>query len=315
MAVTRRGLLGGAAAVWALTLIGCAPDNAGPFAIACGEPGGAYLQFGELLRNALRERSRVELTLTVTHGSAENLELLTSGSVDLALSLADTANEGAAQHGFVAIGRVYQNYLQCLVLEDSDISSLADLAGRRVSVGAPGSGSSHTTRRLLAAMASHGGEASAGRAAPVVAELELAPALQALTTGSIDALFWSGGIPTPEITEFSETTPLRLVDLADGVAPLEAAHPREYLDTRIPAGVYGSPKSITTIGISNLLMARAELDASAARALVDVLVVDAARLIPSGSVGLQYLTLATLIDTGSVPLHPAARKRYRELYR
>ncbi|WP_058593455.1 TAXI family TRAP transporter solute-binding subunit [Leucobacter chromiiresistens] len=308
--VSRRGLLLGGASMWALALAGCAPERTRALALACGEPGGAYLQFGELLADALAARAGTSLDLRVTHGSAENLEMLANGDVDLGLSLADTANESAEPHDLAAIGRVYQNYLQCLVLATSDIASFADLAGRRVSIGAPGSGSSRTTRRLLEAALP-----AAGVGAPQATELELAAALRALSEGGIDALFWSGGIPTPEITAAASAHPLRVLDLGEAVAPLRAAHPREYLDARIPAGVYGTTRSTATVGISNLLMCRADLARDAARALVDVLVVDATRLVPSGSVGLQYLALDTLIDTGDVPLHPAAMERYRERYR
>lgn len=307
--VSRRHLLAGGAAAWALALAGCAPLRARELALACGEPGGAYLQFGDLLGAALEQRSGIALELQTTHGSAENLEILAAGDVDLALSLADTANERAATNGFTAIGRVYQNYLQCLVREASDIESLDDLAARRVSIGAPGSGSSRTTRRLLEAMGR-----AAGSDAPITTELELSVALAALASGDIDALFWSGGIPTPDITRAAAVTPLRMVDLEDVVAPLQTAHPREYLGTRVPSGVYGTAGSTATVGISNLLMARNDLDRDVARALVDVLVVDASRLIPAGAAGLQYLTLDTLIDTGDVPLHRAARERYREHY-
>ncbi|WP_336662546.1 TAXI family TRAP transporter solute-binding subunit [Leucobacter sp. USHLN154] len=308
--LSRRTVLIGGAAAWTLALAGCAPARTERIALACGEPGGAYLQFGELLGAALQDRSGVALELRVTHGSGENLEMLARGDVDLALSLADSANETAASHDFTAIGRVYQNYLQCLVRDAGDIRSFADLAGRRVSIGAPGSGSTRTTRRLLEAT----GRAS-GSGAPAATELELSAALTALAAGDIDALFWSGGIPTPEITDVAAVTPLRVIDLGDVVAPLRAAHPQEYLDARIPAGVYGTEGSTATIGISNLLMCRADLARDAARALVDVLVDDARRLVPTGSVGLQYLALDTLIDTGEVPLHRDARARYRERYR
>ncbi|MEJ6490365.1 TAXI family TRAP transporter solute-binding subunit [Leucobacter sp. USCH14] len=309
-AVSRRSVLLAGSAALTLALAGCAPARTRRLALACGEPGGAYLQFGELLGAALEARSGMPLDLRVTHGSADNIEMLANGEVDLALSLADSANESSELHDLTAIGRVYQNYLQCLVRASSDIASFEDLAGRRVSIGAPGSGSSRTTRRLLESV----GRGS-GADAPVTMELELSAALRALAGGSIEALFWSGGIPTPEITDAAATTPLRVIDLGDVVAPLRAAHPQEYLDTRIPAGVYGTARSTATIGISNLLLSRADLDPDVARALVDVLVVDATRLVPTGSVGLQYLALDTLIDTGEVPLHPAATDRYRERYR
>ncbi|QIM15746.1 hypothetical protein G7067_03885 [Leucobacter insecticola] len=84
--------------------------------------------------------------------------MLQTGEVDLAIALADTVREhekgrladgGSATGTNVAIGRVYQNYLQCAVLADGPLSEISELRGKVVSTGASGSGSSFTTRRVL----------------------------------------------------------------------------------------------------------------------------------------------------------------------
>ncbi|QIM15747.1 hypothetical protein G7067_03890 [Leucobacter insecticola] len=69
-----------------------------------------------------------------------------------------------------------------------------------------------------------------------------------------------------------------------------------------------------TLGIPNLLLASSKLADDVVKLIVDALVFDARGLVPKGSVGAQFLTPVSLIDTGTVPLHPAARDRYRELY-
>lgn len=276
--------------------------------MACGEAGGIYLRFGERLRTVLRDRGTAELEPVVTNGSAENLALLGDGSVDLAIALADTAEKPGSGE-LLALGRVYQNYLQCVVRADGDVRSLDDLAGRPVSIGATGSGSSWTTSRLLSATGR-----STGSRAPRVSEHPLTEALDLLAAGAADAIFWSGGIPTPQIQELSERIPLALLDLAEGLPALTSRHPGPYLPARVPAGVYGAAAPTATIGIPNYLLAHRGLTTGTAGAVVDALVGDARRLVPEGSVGVQFLTQAALIDTGDVPLHPAARGRYRELY-
>lgn len=328
--LTRRGVLAGVAGALAAgvlpALVGCAP--AAPprrLRMACGETGGNYLQFGELLSAAMDRRASAGLVLSgqrslnleavVTNGSAENLELLQSGEVDLAIALADAVEEhrGNARdqgaEGNVAIGRVYQNYLHCAVLADSPIRDLAGLRGSRVSVGAAGSGSSFTSRRLLGAVGLD--EASGG---PRLNERGLNAALSDLQRGSIDAVFWAGGVPTPMIAEFSARVPLRLLDLSRGAVALEHEDPLVYLESTIPAEVYGAATPTATLGIPNLLLADPGLSAEMTGLIVDALVFDARRLVPDGSVGAQFLTPVSLIDTGTVPLHAAARDRYRELY-
>lgn len=307
-AVSRRAALLGLAAGLALPLAACAnPSSGARVRMACGEPGGLYLQFGELLRDVL-ERRGIALDVLASNGSADNLALLRRGDADLALALADSAEQQGA--GLTAIGQVYQNYLQCVVRADGGarrITDLADLAGRRVSIGAPGSGSSLTTRRVLRAAGLLDGPEP-----PELGQHPLEDALRALETGRIDAFFWSGGIPTPKIAELGARTPLALVDLAPALARLSSADPGQYLPARVPAGVYGIPDPTSTIGIPNLLLARPELTDATAQGIVDALIDDAPSLVPAGSVGVQFLTGASLIDTGTLPLHPAAKRRYRD---
>lgn len=309
--LSRRTLLAalGAAvtAPLAASLAGCTPGpGADGLRFATGEVGGLYLEFGELLAAALRRRG-ADLTVVGTAGSVANLRLLDDRSVDLAVALADAAAHGTHRH--VAIGRVYQNYLQCVVRADSGIAELGDLVGRRISIGASESGSALTTRRILELTG-----VATGLDADTVTEQGFASASAALATGDLAAFFWSGGVPTAKIAQLAVGTPVRLLDLSAARTALDASYPDLYLATEVPAGVYGSPVAVATVGVPNLLLVRPDLPDDAARTLVDVLVEDAESLVPPATVGQQYLTLPGLIDTGSVPLHPAALDRYRERY-
>lgn len=305
---TRRAVLTALAATGVLALAGC--DVVAPVTLdmGCGEEGGSYLEFGRLLEQAAGRSGRLSVRPLVTEGSVDNLALLADDRVALALSLADSAARSPTPD-LVAVGRVYQNYLQCVVRDDGGIRSLSDLAGRVVSLGAPGSGAAATARRVLAA----GGllDAPGG---PTVVERLLGEAASQLRDGAIDALFWSGGVPTPQIAELAQTTALRVLDTTVVLPQLRATYPDAYIATAIPAGVYGVDDPVPTIGIANLLLARAALDDVAVAALVDLLIDDARALVPVDAAGVQYLTPASLIDTVPVPLHPAAARRYRERY-
>ncbi|WP_035759666.1 TAXI family TRAP transporter solute-binding subunit [Granulicoccus phenolivorans] len=306
MSISRRGILLGLAA---LPLIGCTQSaQPEPLRLAAGEAGGPYLEFGTLLSAALRAHGGAQLQALPSDGSIHNLRLLEAGSVELALAQADAASD--LGRGAVAIGRVYQNYLQCVVRADSGLRRLAELAGRRVSVGAPESGGALTTRRILEAAG-----LTTGPQAPTLSERGLAGGAAALAAGDVDAFFWAGGVPTARIADLAATgTPVALLDLGTTFAALNAAHPDRYLATEVPAGAYGSRAPVPTIGVPNLLLARPDLPDPVARTLVDVLIDDAEALVPAGSAGLQYLSRAGLIDTAPVPLHPAALQRYRERY-
>lgn len=307
--ISRRALLLGFAGLSALALGGCTPPGAGGrLLMACGEPGGTYIRFGKLLSEAVVAAGVVtRMEALATDGSIENIGLLRSGDADLAIALADSA--AIDPHGLVSIGRVYQNYLQCIVPVDAEVKNAADLAGRVVSIGAPGSGTAETSRRVFDAL----GLTSGGRAASLV-ELNLAEAVTALESGGIDALMWSGGIPVPELDRLHGVVQVTLIDLSAAIPLLGLAHADAYQQTVVPAGVYALREPMPTIGVSNFLLARADLPDTIATALVDILIDDAVRLVPEHSAGLQYLTPSSLIDTGSMPLHPAAEQRYFERY-
>lgn len=305
MTITRRGLLLGGGLGLAAALAGCAAAEApSSLRMACGEPGGTYVRFGGLLRDALRADDGTQLTVLLTDGSRENLRMLARREADLAIALADAVAVDAEP--VAAIGRVYQNYLHCVTLRGSAVSGAVDLEGRRVSIGAPGSGAALAAERVLDAL-----WPEAGVRAVDAVRLHLTDAVAALRAGRIDALFWSSGVPAPELASIPD---LRLVDLAAALPAMERAFPGVYLRASIPSHAYGAENAVPVIGVPNLLLSRPELPDDLAGRLVDILMDDAERLIPAGSAGIQYLTASTLVDTAPVPLHPGAMRRYRERY-
>ncbi|GAA2774873.1 TAXI family TRAP transporter solute-binding subunit [Saccharopolyspora taberi] len=306
MTLTRRALFGlGLGGL----LAGCtagAPEH--PVRIAAGERGGFYSEFAKLLADALAAaRPGLRPEAIDTEGSVANAELLRDGRAELGLLLADAAT--AAPGGGLgppvevrALGRVYENYVQLVVLADSPIQRLADLAGRAVSLGAPKSGSTFFGARLLA------------RAGLTVRTetLPLEGAVHALETGRIDAFLWSGGVPTPSLRALDERTGIRLVPLDASVAGLCVESTCEQV--WIPPGAYRRTARVPTVGVANLLVCTPELPDDLAATVVRVLATRAAQLVPQQAVGTQFLDVRTLIGTGAVPLHPGAELAYRELH-
>lgn len=307
-AITRRGFLAVLGGAGAVSLTACAASATTPLVLACGEPGGSYLEFGELLAAATRSSSAASVSPRATEGSIDNLCLLGERRVDLALSLVDSAAD--VGRDVIAIGRVYQNYLQCIVRADAGISDLSDLSGRTVSLGAPGSGAAATARRVLDAA----GLDPSGSAGPRTVERTFRGAVDDLAAGRIDAFFWSGGVPTPQISTLAQRVPVTVLDTTSALSVLTDRFPDVYAATTIPSRVYGATRAVPTIGVANLLLARADLGDDLARALVDALIDDAPTLVPADALGIQYLTPASLIDTAPIALHPAAERRYRERY-
>ncbi|MBB5167014.1 TAXI family TRAP transporter solute-binding subunit [Mycobacterium sp. AZCC_0083] len=137
--------------------------------------------------------------------------------------------------------------------------------------------------------------------------------LSGLANGAVDALVWSGGVPTPAIAELDATLPLRMLDIGALAVPMADKSGYPYLARRVPSGDY-VPPGVRTIGVPDLLMCRQDTAADLVAAVVDVLGTDAPQLVPPYVRGLQYLSPPTMIQTGLIPLHPAAVDAYRTLH-
>lgn len=309
---TRRALVLGAAASAAAAVVGALSGcedarTAQPLLMACGEPGGTYIRFGALLGRASDRQNRGAIEVMSTDGSAENIELLQRGEAQLGLALIDTA----ARHrtSVVALGRVYQNYLQCIVRRDREFSRVDDLIGGRISVGAPGSGTALSARRALDAL-------SLGTpGAPVeLLELKLADAVAGLAARTIDAVIWSGGIPVPEVARLVAAEAVTLLDLQPALPQLTRDFGAVYQPATVPSAAYGSAAPLPAIGVANLLLVAPDFPAEHARNLVDTLIDDAEALVTTPSYGVHFLSPPTLIGTTPIPLHPAAERRYAQRY-
>lgn len=282
----------------------------GHLRLAAGDPGGMYLAFAELLATRMQARyPDVEVEVVPTEGTVENLALLRSGDVDVGLALADVAERdrvtGPADSEPVAVARVYENYLQVIVRESVGVQHVSELRGRRVSFGAARSGGAATSAVLFDA---------AGLADDVqISWLRLREALSQLAGDDIEALVWSGGVPTPAVAELNTQLQLRVLDIGALAAPMSRISSYPYAVRRVPAGGY-VPPGIRSIGVPNLLLCRREIAEDLVAAMVNVIATESPHLVPPYVRGLQYLDAPSMIQTGAIPLHPGAVGAYRDLH-
>ena len=310
-AVLRAGLSIGLAGVLLPVSTACTPEEKPQkLTVAGGEAGGFYLEFATLLAELLQREGVAETAVPLTTGgSLENIRRVLSGEATFAVALADAAAQAAASGqsgGLVALGKVYQNYVHCIVRGDSGLRSFADLAGKTAGVGEVGSGTSLTVPRIISA-------APAGMGLKQV-NLGLNQGLAALRDGSIDALFWSGGVPTAAIASTANEIGLRLIDLSEHIKTMREQYGVFYDRVLIPAKSYGDAAATWTVGVANLLLCRRDLADHLVSETVKLLVEHAQDLVPKTSTGVQFLSPETLINTAGVPLHPAAEAAYRTLH-
>lgn len=295
----------------AVVAAGCMSNTLqGTIRLAAGDYGGLYLAVCQIFAERLRARyPSIDITVLRTEGSVDNLNRLRSGDADMGLAQGDLVERdrtsGPTATSPLAVARLYEDYLQLVVPANSPIHHLNDLVGLRVSIGLAGSGVAAMSNVLFMAAA------LSDRIRTVNASLN--DGLAALGNRRIDALVWSGGIPTPAIAALNASLPLRILDLRTWIAPMTQLASYPYLLLRAPAGEY-VPSDIHTIGAPDILLCRPDLDNSLVAATVDVLASDATQLMPPDVRGLQYLSPPSMIQTGKIPLHPGAVEAYRTLH-
>jgi TRAP transporter TAXI family solute receptor len=292
---------------------GCAePAGGGRLSIATGNTTGVYYILGGGIAKVLTDNVEgIEATAEATNASAENIRLVCAGDSDIGFSLADTASdavegtagfEGQAQ-SVQALARIYSNITQVFVRADAGIDSIADLAGKSVSTGSPNSGTEVIALRLL----------EVNDLAPADVDqlrLGLPESVQGMKDGAIDALIWSGGLPTGGITDLvtSMGDDVVLLPLDEELPKMQDAYGEAYTEGTVPADTYGLGEDVATIAVPNLLVVSdampADMAENVTRAIFEHLD-ELAQVHPEA----KNISVDTATDTGPVPMHPGA-KRY-----
>ena len=285
--------------------------------IATGNATGVYFSLGNAYAEQISAATAgaVKATAAETGASVQNIQQLVSGSYQLAFSLADTAGDAVEGKGSFdgekqpvqAISRIYPNYTQVIVKTDSGITSIADMRGKRISTGSPGSGTEVIANRLLtAAGLDPESDVSAQR-------LNLTKTVDGMKDGAIDAMFWSGGLPTPGITDLltSARDDVAFLDIT-GLLPEMQKLSSAYEEGVIPADTYGLPADVKTIVVPNLLLVREDFDANLACVLTMILFERKQKLeqVVSAAKG---ISLDTARRTEPVPLNRGAERALNDL--
>jgi len=279
--------------------------SAGRITIATGNTGGVYYTLGGGLAQLISDNTPLKASAAETGASVQNIQQLVAGDYDVAFALADSAAdavngkdsfEGKPQD-IAALARIYPNYTQVVVRADSGIDSVADMKGKSISTGSPKSGTEVIANRLLKA---------AGVSDVSAQRLALRPTVDQMKSGQIDGLFWSGGLPTPELTDLftSLGDDVKFVDITDLLDDLKKINP-VYEKGTLPAETYSLPSDVPTIVVPNLLLVNKDFPAGNACAITK-LIFDKKDDLVQVHKAASALDRTKAKDTAPVKLHPGA---------
>ncbi|MGL5852363.1 MAG: TAXI family TRAP transporter solute-binding subunit [Phycicoccus sp.] len=288
--------------------------SAGQLTIATGNSTGVYYVLGGGIAGLMSAETPIKATAAETGASVQNIQQLVDGQYDIAFSLADTAADAVAGKGSFtepqqvqALGRIHSNYTQVVVRKDSGITDLAGMKGKRISTGSPKSGTEVIATRLLE---------TAGLDIDTDVEaqrLEIGKTVDAMKDGSIDGFVWSGGLPTPALTDLftSQKDAVSFVDVTPALEKLKAVNP-VYAAGSIPAATYGLGADVPTIVVPNVLLVRSDFPAANACAL-STLIWDSSDELEKVHPAAKELTPETGPQTDPIPLAPGSKRAFDAL--
>ena len=292
-------------------LAGCS-GTSDEIRIGTGGTGGIYYAYGAALAPAIEETTGWKTTVKETTGSEANLELLAGGLADLAIVQSDTLQfaavgegsfEGRILSGYSAVGTLYTEACQIVVTRESGITSIRDLAGKRVSVGAENSGVTRNAEQILQANGLTLDKLKVSR-------LSFADSAAAMERGDLDAFFCTAGAPTNAVAELAEKTDIRLISPDQRTIDQLMGLYNCYAMCTIPAGTYkGQDEDVTTLGVQAVLVASDKLDAAIVKQITDTLFQSNDRLQDAVAVD-AALTPELAVQGVPIPFHFGAASFY-----
>lgn len=317
------------AALAALALTSaCAPEDAGNGAgtgdsgvrsdmvLATGSTGGTYYPLGGGMAQVwTNEIEGLRVSTQATGASVENLRLLQAGEVELIMSVNGVAIDAyngvntfeGEDHDFRAIGNIYREVMQVVARADAGVETIADLAGKRVQLGPPGSGTDVMARRILEY---HG----------IDPETDItsfndtfADAAEQLRDDTVDAAFAILALPAASIIDVATNTDLRLVSIeGDALERLLADDP-SLTPVEVPEGTYPGQEG-TAVWVTNwaTLYGLTNLDEDQVYELVKVMYEQMNPETVGHAVAAEIQLETALDGLGPIPVHPGAARYYEE---
>ncbi len=284
--------------------------------VLTGGTSGVYYPLGVALTQIYgKALPQAKATVQSTKASVENLNLLQAARGEIAFSLGDAVSDawkGEAEAGFKTplkklrgVAAIYPNYIQIVANAESGIKTLADLKGKRISVGAPKSGTELNARAVLKA---------AGLSYEDFAKVEYLPfgeSVELMKNRQLDVTLQSAGLGVASIRDLSTAIQIVIVPVpADVVAKVGDA---AYQAASIPAKTYeGQNEAVPTVAISNFLVTHEGVPADTVHAMTKSMFESLDQMVAAHAAA-KAITRDNAAKGMPIPLHPGAEKYYKEV--
>ncbi|MFF2288087.1 TAXI family TRAP transporter solute-binding subunit [Peribacillus butanolivorans] len=277
-----------------------------------GGTGGTYYPLGGQIGNIISDNTKANITPQTSGASAENMETLRVGEAEIAFSQTDIGAyaiegkemfEGKPIDNIQAISSLYPETVQLVTTAKSGIKSVSDLKGKKVSVGAPGSGAYINAMQILEI---HGLSDKDIKAQ----NLSFDESTDGIQAGNIDAAFITAGTPTGAVEALSVQNDIIIIPMADDkVQALVDKYPY-YAEDTIPSGTYKIKSDIKTVAVKAMLVVSKDLDEELVYEMTKAIYENTDKITHAKG---KFITPETALEgLGDMELHPGAAKYFKE---
>lgn len=279
--------------------------------IVTGGTQGTYYPLGGTFANLVTEETGIQTTAEVSQASAANMTALKNGDAEIAFVQTDVAFyategtfmfEGDAITDISAIGALYPETIQIVTLENTGITSVEDLRGKKVSVGAPGSGTYANAEQILEihGMTMDDVDAQA---------LDFGESQESLQAGQIDAAFITSGTPTGAVEALNAVADVTIVPVeADKAAELIEKYPY-YAEDMVPSGTYGLTEDVPTVSVLAMLAVSNELPEDLVYEITAAIYGNTDQITHAKG---AFIKAETALDGIGIDVHPGAQRYFDE---
>lgn len=307
----RKKLLLTAALLVSSLLVANGQANPKFLSMLTGGTGGTYYPLGGAIAKIVTDETGIQTDALSSNASADNIIALRDGEAEIAFTQTDVAAyavtgtnafEGQLVDNIQALGSLYPETVQIVTTEKSGIKTVKDLQGKKVSVGAPGSGTYVSAEQILEAYGMSMNDIRAQH-------LDFGESVGGIQDGNIDAAFITAGTPTGAVEQLTATSSVFVLPVdGDEAKNLIEKYPFYGVNT-IPEGTYGLKQDINTVAVLAMLVVRDDLPEDAVYQITKAIYENTGKIAHAKA---QEISLEKALDGVGFELHPGAKKYYEE---
>jgi uncharacterized protein len=279
--------------------------------IVTGGTGGTYYPLGGSIANIISDATGIQTNAEVSGASAENMTTLKDGNAEVAFTQTDIASyakdgklmfEGNVVDNVKAIGTLYPETVQIVTTAKTGIKTVADLKGKRVSVGAPGSGTFANAEQILEIYGLTMDDIDAKH-------LSFDESTGGIQDGAIDAAFVTAGTPTGAVEGLAATEEVVIVPVDNDKAEELIAKYPYYAKDEVPSNVYGLTSPVPTVAVQAMLVVRDDLSEDLVYEITKAIFENTGQIAHAKG---KLIKAEKALNGVGIEVHPGAQKYFDE---